>query len=716
MDRLLELDIDSLGTGVDRDRIFEVVGRLAVTWRETSGDDVSGLVLNIGWLMDPVLLWSGNGDQRLPLRSQRLSGWAQQSYKTLRDTVTEVRAAAAAHGVPHLRMGILVLGIGEFVNEIVRAPGDSTDESLDGALYQERGEWIKRQPQLYPFSPAVTLHGPGLDWRKSLRADPQVLASRPDGVHDGDSFGELFADQWASFSAFLGLDLLLLRDETTTPVHSGRIDFDGGTATATPEQVTEWTDSLIASTQAIKRASPDTWLCLYSSGLSPTVEARFGRLDIVRVVAEGNIDAWVDQTWGGAWQDWWDAGWQGWTFQLSNLLARAALIAEGNLRRVGNECRHYPIVQLLDGWEPYDTLHDYPHKLTWGIWAFTHAVVAVGGRHRPVSGHYLAVGNDRTGALISPDDLNTVVGQINAAIRSVQKLEYPLGPVLHAATATELQQYSASTEPTEDAVGFLLKWGLPVITSTTTALAAHQNDESLIVGPSSVDNALGSPGSLVVSAPNDLQHSAASALGLRVIPESVPVGYRRGISPSTHGGVRAHAWPYLPVHDVTVPDGGSDIIYDSDDGPLAVANIDSVLWWFPPTIANGADRRMTHYQIGTADPHYSVARSLSEIHSSQGKLALAGLQVHETVSMHGWVSAGTVYLLIGNVESGWLGDSRHPRTVHVVLPREALIGMQTPTLVAESGERFEITDGVAVVRVPPESCLVLALRTASPSA
>lgn len=708
MDRILELDIDALGNGPDRERIHTVMERLAPVWRRASDDAVAGLVLNLGWLIDPVMLWEGDGSQNLPIHSRRLDAWSRATYADLRNVTDMVRDAAAEHGVASLRIGMLVLGIGEFVNEIVRAPGESTEESAEGALYQEQGEWYRRQPHLYPFDPAVTLHGPGVDWRQPLHADHRALATRPNGIADGDSFAELFADQWASFSDFVGFDLLLMRDETTSPVHAGRINFDGASDIATTDDVTEWTTSLVSVTRAIKEASPSTWLCLYSTGLSPTVETRFGRLDIARVVAEGMIDGWVDQTWGGAWQDWWDAGWQGWTFQLSNLLARAALIAEGNRARSDGGCRHYPLIQLLDGWEPYDTLHDYPDKLTWGIWAFTHAVVTSDrGLHR-VGGHYFAVGNDRTGALILEDDLAVVLDEVDHATASVDRLERPLGPVLVASGAASVLHFSGASEPTEDAAGFLLKWGLPVI-SATTELIAGEHPEGRIVGPGDADTAIHAQGSLVVASVDDLSPQTAGDLGVDRSTDVAPMGYARGIAVSREGGVKAHAWPYMPTRSVSSARAHSTVIYDSSDGPTATVTNHDVHWWFPPTIANGTDRRMTHYQIGSADPHYVVCRSILTTRASHDWLSSVPAAIHETVSLHGWVSNGALHILLGNVESGWLGDSRHSRTITVIVPTEFTASLSRPALMSRQGVEHLVVDSRATITVAPESAMILTL-------
>ncbi|WP_375385758.1 hypothetical protein [uncultured Microbacterium sp.] len=700
-DRIIELDIDALGGVGSASKAAEIVSRLMPLWKDAIGcGSVAGLVLNLGWLMDPVTLFSGDPGQRLPIRSSRLAAYADLTYRRLGELVAELRQEAFRRGIPTLRIGMLVLGIGEFVNEIVRAPGTGTAGTREAALYQERGEWYARHPELFPFSPAITLHGPGVDWRQPLGADSARYATRPSGIAGGASFAEFFADQWAAVAETVGFDLLLMRDEMTTPVHSGRVGFDGSSNPADSAQVDEWTTALVAVTSTVKQRSPGTFLMLYSSGLSPTVELIYGRLDIARVVAEGEIDAWIDQTWGGAWQDWWDAGWQGWSFQLSNLLARAALIEAGNRHR-SEPCRHYPLFQLLDGWEPYDTLHDYPEKLKWGIWAFSHAATRAGETYRPRDGAYLAVANDRTGRLIGSDDVAWVAETVSAAAESASHLERVLGPELVIPGAQAGIYASSTAESVEDAVGFLGKWGAPVLAAIAADLREDQSTEGRVRAAIEAD-AAGTDGAptLVVGAPEDLRNYVAALLGVERLDRAAPSGYRRGFT-DDHRELSAQSWPYMGRRQATAIVPPAHVIYGGEDGPTAVS-AGANIWWLPPHVANGADRRLTHYQIGTVDPHVAVARAFSRLRVDRGLLALDPLPRHETISLHGWVSAGVLHVLIGNVESGWIGDSRYPRRVLVRLPEEFLTGFENPHLVVADGPPVPVCGTAVSVRVPAE--------------
>ena len=90
----------------------------------------------------------------------------------------------------------------------------------------------------------------------------------------------------------------------------------------------------------------------------------------------------------------------------------------------------------------------------------------------------------------------------------------------------------------------------------------------------------------------------------------------------------------------------------------------------------------------------------------------------EPVTFSCWSSDGVVHVLLGNLESGWMGDSRFARRVTVVLPR-ARLGLTphgTYVLRAE-GDGAPIAaldDRDAELRftlvVPPQGCVVARLE------
>ncbi len=189
------------------------------------------------------------------------------------------------------------------------------------------------------------------------------------------AFRDFFAAQWSVVSRFLELDAIHFRDGfwgARFTRSSARLARRGPKIRRRGEA---WGRELAAFFAAAKNANPDCLVMVYSSARSAVGEYRVGCFDLAALVASGSIDIWIDQTWAGAWQDWWTHEFRGWTFQLANLIAHHVMITAGNARRE-RPCRHYFLTEMWDAWEPWDTLHQVPGKLRWGMWAFSHVAVA----------------------------------------------------------------------------------------------------------------------------------------------------------------------------------------------------------------------------------------------------------------------------------------------------------------------------------------------------
>jgi hypothetical protein len=366
------------------------VERTGPLW--SADQELHGVCFNIGWLADLVTEWTGRPEQKLPLRSRRFAHWAELSYRDLREFLDQLRTAAVETGVADLRMGVLVAGLGQVV-----APPDT------GAMYDLYSDWHDRHPELYPLD-ISPLPGPDLDPRVPLRADDHPYATRPGGIRAGEPFPEFFGAQWGSVAGYLGLDLIHFRDGFLGPLLYTRVGPYGTVASDDPDENRIWTDAVLRLFRASKEARPDALVMAYSSGISGTAEWMSGCVDLEAVVADGGLDIFIDQTWGGAWQDWWDDLWKGWTFQHAFLLGHGAQIRGADAARAAlgrPPCRQYKLIETWDGWEPWDTLHDVPGKLEWACWAFSHAAVLdAQGAPRVPEGSYISWMNDWNDRLI----------------------------------------------------------------------------------------------------------------------------------------------------------------------------------------------------------------------------------------------------------------------------------------------------------------------------
>src|SRR5690606_12823827 len=162
MDRWVEMDIDWFGRpGWDAQTAI-LARRLHPLWEGASGE--RGIILNPAFLVDLIMVWSGDPDQRLPVRPARLRHWADTSYAELRDLLSSLREEAAKLGDADLKLGVFVAGVGQVV-----WPPDTA------SLYDLYGTWYERHPEIYPLDTSL-LPGPDLDPRIPLRGDDHRYA------------------------------------------------------------------------------------------------------------------------------------------------------------------------------------------------------------------------------------------------------------------------------------------------------------------------------------------------------------------------------------------------------------------------------------------------------------------------------------------------------------------------------------------------------------
>lgn len=708
MDRWLEIDFDWFGPPPNNHRVDEFVTRVAPLWK--TADGYRGVILNVGWLVDVVTEWTGDPGQKLPLRSRRYRRWAETDYRALREMVAYLKLAAQAGGIPDLKVGIMVAGLGQVV-----APRDT------GAMYDLYSDWYDRHPELYPLD-ISDLPGPDLDPRVPLRADDYAYATRPQGVQEGDRFGDLLATQWASLATFAGLDVIHLRDGFFGPLLYSRRGPYGTRASSDPAENESWTDELVRLIGRIKTESPDTLVMAYSSGISRTAEWRVGCVDLYRVVAESGLDIWIDQTWGGAWQDWWDDWWKGWTYQYANLLGHGVALRRANQRRPETPCRHYKLIETWDGWEPWDTIHRTPGKLEWAMWAFSHAAILTAEGPRVPEGSYISWMNDWDITLLSEDDIGFLGSVLDPAEDSARRLDGVFGPIAvfddeTVADVHRLAPQENVSEWLEDHIAMLLKWGTPILAASRWDDLAQLPPEGAVSQvarsiPSYADEPGPGRGPLVAVGRADwIDERHLARGGVRDLGVRIPAGYVRDEAASADlpRGDSVH----LPDHHEVAVSAGSTVRYSTKGIPL-LAGRDGNWYWQPPDLVDPGNPLMPRSQIGTIAPYVETARVLAE--DSAG-VRVDAVAPEFPVTVQIWRSAAVIHVLAGNLESGWIGDSRTTRTVRVILPRRRLglgdgaLTATTSAVVGSAGcEMDEDDDSVQLlISVPASGCALVRL-------
>ncbi len=670
-DRWIEIDLDWFGRAPLSDSIDHFAERCFPLVAGVSGD--RGVILNAGWLADIVTEWTGDSEQPLPFRSRRYAHWHGRTYRDFGLFVRDLREAFVRRGVDDLRVGIFIAGLGH-----VLWPSDTA------TLYDLRSAWSERHPELYPLDVSL-LPGPDLDPRVPLTADDYPYASHPDGLPEGTSFAALLAAQWASLAAFCDLDVIHLRDGFWGPLLYSRKGPYGTRASDDPVENESWTTAVIDLVRHIKQARPEAIVMAYSSAVSHTAERRVGCVDLHAVVADGHLDVWIDQTWGGAWQDWWDQQWKGWSFQLANLLGHAVQVHDANRLRATAPCKHYALVETWDGWEPWDTIHRTPGKLAWGIWAFHHAAVVRSESLEVPDGTYISWMSNPAGDLLSSDDVAFLTATLSEVDASLASLEEVLGPRMIVDRDAVEQVHrdipqSNASEWIEDHVGMLLKWGVPISSASMAGRGADTtfSDVALHQIPRGIT---AHDGTEIAIGRFDAMPGAIAGLGARLDAQTRPDGYQLDSSPTAES-------IHLPEHRLLRDVDHLDVRYAAGGAPLLVGRENRWIWQ-PPDLHDPANAQFPRNQYGSVGPYRAVATVIAERTTS---VRVAVPSVQSPVTVTAWRSGGAIHLLVGNLDTGWIGDSRWPRSVDIELAAESLTTTAPPTIESDSSAAVPIPD------------------------
>ncbi|WP_116996765.1 hypothetical protein [Desertimonas flava] len=654
-DRYVEIDLDWFEPhgSAQQATVAEFVERTAPLWRGRRGE--CGVILNPAFLVDVVTEFGGELDQRLPMRTARYVRWRDATYADLGRLAADLRAEATRAGVPGLRVGLFVAGVGRVIT--------------GSDIYDLESDWCDRHPELYPFD-LSPLPGPDLDPRVPLRADGHRYAAFPEGIDEGTRFADVLAAQWAAVAEACGLDVIHLRDGFWGPMLYTRRGPYGVTPSTDPAENESWTIAVRDLFAAVKRARPTAMVMAYTSGIGATAEWRSGCIDTAEVLRGGGVDVLIDQTWGGAWQDWWDDWWKGWTNQHTNLLSHGVAV-----RRSGRPVRHYKLIETWDGWEPFDTVHDVPGKLRWAMWAWSHAAVVTPEGLEVPDGTYVSWMNDRQHHLLDADAVSFVSRELDAAEDDAAGMHAVGGPLLvfdHDAVAAvhAWTPRRNSGEHIEDAVALAMKWGLPVLAATAGEwLDRVRTDGGAVVQLGTTVTGRPAAPLVVVGRADAVSPELLAAAGATCSGETRRSGYHR--ERIAFDGEASNGWIHL-AGDACVEISGDDVevLAEADEWPTLVASDrdgegstpSATAWWQPPELADPSNPLLPRSQYGSVAAARAVARWWSR---QPAPVAVEDRAIHEPLTVQWWESAGGRTLLLGNLETGWLGDSRTPRSAAV---------------------------------------------------
>ncbi len=685
-----------------------VVARLEPLFVGGGPDAEQVLVGCFGWMLDLALGFTGQPDQQLPIVNPESPQWStgNATYADLRLLIRELRTAAAARGMRRLKVGVLFVGWGQ--------------------LYNIASDFAARHPEIYINGGTQLAHG--LAW--SMAADTYPYASHPRGVSAGSSFFELFGAQWAALSTFLGLDAVVLRDGMSGFARGGRCGPFGDAASRNATENQRWIDGVRELFKQTKTAAPQTTVLGYSQQGSAVGVYRVGLSDVEQLVADGYIDAWVDQSWAGAWEDVPTryAKTHGWTYQLMFILVRRAQIEGGNRNRPSSAapCRHYILHGAFDAYEGFDTIHMVPGKLAWGIRAYTlAALVRPGGEHIFADGHYVSWANsysyvsgsitnpldddsylDRPTGLLTNTDIEWISRLLDSADALVASAPRALGPTVlydRNGLAEIMKQCpdDNANEWLDEQLGLVLKYGVPLAKIARiedgVAPAEHADGVFLSVpSASSVSSelvanltALATGGSPIVllGRCDKIAPDLLELAGVKCQPESRnPPFYGQAAFKDRNGDSINSTVSIGTRYKISVRAGTggetlASLIGAGGNGDTIMARKGTVTYaqlndYRPPVSA-----RLQVLNYGAGIPHYLLATD-----NDWGSLRLVnGVDPTQPIALHAWRGAvggdpgvrARITVLAGNVEANNCG-SETPCSVPTQLgPRSVTVNLDT---------------------------------------
>lgn len=711
-DRWIELDLYWFDRKNIADSVSTYLDRMYPVYKNVSG--WRGVIVNVGWMIDYIAGFQGDLNERIPLPEFNPRQWGLRTppqlsiapgtdpdgrrvyspwtYADLKKLGEEFRRQAASrYGMKDFKFGTLILGWGSIYSS------------------SETG-WRAEHPEVY-------VHHWDQDTRRSLvlgailRPDSRRYAAFPRGIPEQTPFYRFFAKQWGSLSQAVGIDALVLRDGMFGQVEYSETGPYGRTGSANPgdmERWNQWTASLVRET---KQANPRCLLIGYSTASSAVGEWRIDGFDLEQIAREGYLDAWIDQSWAGEWNDYWNDAMLGYTFQLSYILVHGAQLA-------ATHTRHYVLIDPWDAWEPPDPLHASPLGVRWEIWAYTHAAVKTPQGDKVPAGIYYSWGN-RGDQLWSAKDVSFLSGNSDAATADALRMREALGPTLvynrpYLAWLNSEFPDVRMKEFVDDDAAMLMKWQVPILSITRLEwLPSVHSDLFILHNPAKLQPKIakaitelynaGKPLAIL----SDPTWGIDPQLGEILSPPCQTLDYEprleKGWIPAqlpgiTDGLPAPMAFDLWQAFYVTAKKPAGQVVYQTGSCPDLMVGESAGrhwVWWNPPSFTpnNGGSLEKL---IESPTPYILASRSLLQSLDDAGHSPFdPAHRSRRLLTFHWWLrDDGKIEFLAGNLDRDLEGGLETPKTLWLDLPAALASGDKTRITIRE------LTGSESVAAIP----------------
>ena len=661
-----------------------------------------GIILNVGWAADYLTLWEGDLDQKIPfLKGIQQEEWFEVSGQLTGDTAERQREwkERFAHPANHLKKYYQEWTYRELkelaasLREVAVRKYGIGDVKIGSFMVDwhhhygsEASPFSLRHPEVhanYGWPNSIT-------FGSRLKADSFRYAAFPQGIPEGTPIHEFFGAQWGSLSKAVGLDALLLRDSWIPKIAYRRGGPFGRTGPGDPAVLAAWSRGAADFVRCLKQANPRALVIGYSSGACAVADWRVNCADLETIAKQGYLDAWIDQTWAGAWNEigvrkdnFWNIPFLGWTYQLQFVLLHGAVLAD-------TKVRHYVLTETFDAWESWDIIHTAPDRLRWGIWAYHHAALKTPKGLRMPQGTYISWGNQGR-RLLSAEDVAWLKENLDAAISDAAATREVFGPtVVYNRAAMEWRNgYAPNLEMKEwidEQMGAVMKWGVPAASVTRMEwLPKISTDLPILQTPVQLSPKLsnyltrrierGEPVAIFASPAGGVDSNITRLAGIESQDQQVGSTCheaRRGQLPAPLGdGIPEQ---FALNHNWTCNTASSDVtvFYTVNNSPALILNTShgrNLLFWDPPESKEQWNLCLRD-ELGSEYPYVLAARGIHRLLEGTGSPCLRHVPVDQPVAISAWKQGNGRYrILAANLEEGLSNSGDLRRQVTLSLPR-----------------------------------------------
>lgn len=226
-----------------------------------------GVVSNVGWLMDIILMWDGNLDSLIPFPAdmkiqpqfqetgmlhgttgqrkelwgdrfgkageEQVIGYGEWTYGDLKKFISVFRKSAKSHLSREIKVGLFVIG------------WKSIYKSKPTKFWERHPLWEDEFKSGH-FNPT-----------QILEEDDNCYGAYPEGFSKGLKITEFFGKQWGSLSKAVDFDLIVLKDAVLGVGLYSRWGPFGDRASSDPELVAKWQEAGFDLCRQTKSANPD---------------------------------------------------------------------------------------------------------------------------------------------------------------------------------------------------------------------------------------------------------------------------------------------------------------------------------------------------------------------------------------------------------------------------------------------------------------------------